>query len=200
MSYRLGPFVLTAVTDFPCRFQGYVSGMILLYHAMQLNFAGFSDEHWATSLDLVTKVMDVLNFCKELDPVARKFSSSLSRDYECFLRTRRSTSTASEAAARAHSTPPRLDHYLFISDSVPLHSLSRELLGQLCSPYANRHTASAQHAEGGSHPLVQTIMLGGHDVCSIRPGCTPSAAADTRDTLVNTAVNLEREMRPVRAS
>jgi hypothetical protein len=165
--------------------------MILLYHAMQLKSAGFPDEHWATSLNLVTKVMDVLNFCKESDPVARKFSSSLSTDYECFLRTRRSTPIASEAAAGANSTPPRLDEYLFISDSVPLRSLSRELFEQLCSPYANRHTTSAQNVELGSQTLVHTLMVGGHDVCASRPGCTPSASADTREGITPRISNRE---------
>lgn len=165
--------------------------MILLYYAMQVSLAGFSDEHWATSLDLVRKTIDVLNFCKELDPVARKFSSSLSRHYECFPRTRRSFSAAGDGAARAHFTPPQLNDYLFISGSVPLHSVSRELFEQLCNPYTNRHAADTQHVEGGPHPLARTLMLESHDISVSRQACTTSAADNTRDDITPSISNLE---------
>jgi hypothetical protein len=57
--------------------------MILIYDATQLRLAGFSEKHCAMSFDLAGKVVDGLNFCKELDPLARKLIVNLSEHYEC---------------------------------------------------------------------------------------------------------------------
>lgn len=72
------------VANLPSRFQSYVSVMILVYNAAQLSVAGFQEHAYAVSLDLANNNIKILEFCGQLDPVARRFSKSLSMHYDRF--------------------------------------------------------------------------------------------------------------------
>jgi hypothetical protein len=117
--------------------------MILIYNATQLRLAGFSEKHCAMSFDLAGKVVDGLNFCKGLDPLARKLTANLSEHYECL---RGADILTVEVNDPVDFAPPQTGDYLFnISpESADLHDTSCELFEQLCNPYADGEAMVAE--------------------------------------------------------
>jgi len=135
-------------------YQAYVSGMILIYHTAQLRIAGFSREYCAESFELAKKVVDVLDICRKLDPVARKFFTSLLRHYEHLQNL---DLPISSAAGRSDSADPQPGLYLFAAcpENTPLYGTSEELSRQLCNPYADEGTMAppqGDYTASGSRP------------------------------------------------
>lgn len=60
-------------------FQSYVSGLILVYKTTQSRFSGCFEEEYAANIDLIDKLIEVLDFYGKLDPVARQLSRTLSQ-------------------------------------------------------------------------------------------------------------------------
>lgn len=123
--------------------------MILIFHAAQLKLAGFSKKHCAMSFDLASRVLDGLNFCKELSPVARKLTATLAGHYESL---RDADSSATDVDEAEDVSPPQSGEYLFNAspESAVLHDTSCELFEQLCNPYIDGETLAAQNEK----PLV----------------------------------------------
>ena len=118
--------------------------MILIYNATQLRLAGFSERHCASSFDLASKVVDSLEFCKELDPVARKLTATLSEHYKCL---RSAASHSEDASDHEDSVLPESGDYLFnvSNEDEALHDTSSGLFEELCNPYADGETLSRLH-------------------------------------------------------
>lgn len=125
--------------------------MIIIYHAVQLRLAGRPDEAWSQSSEAAAKALEVLRFCGELDPVARKFTAALSSHYECL----RSAAPVLVSPSLAESTLPQSSDYLFETspESSKLHDTSCQLFIKLCHPYNDEH-AMAQRKEGDVDPRV----------------------------------------------
>jgi hypothetical protein len=167
------------------RYQAYVSGAILIYHATQLRIAGFSQEYCTKSFELAKKVVDVLEYCQRWDPVARKFFTSLSRHYDHLQQV---DPSSPRSAGESVSADPQPDVYLFAAcpEYMPLHGTSEELSRQLCNPYADEDTMHPQRREAialdshpGSIPEIQGTpqrgegakTLGGQTACgTAKPG------------------------------
>lgn len=180
-----------SVADLPDRFQSYVSGMILLYNAVQLSLAGFGEDAYATSVHLASRNIKVLEFCGQLDPVARKFSTSLSTHHENF----REIHPASDG-----DTPPEaiFEHqqpsdYLFIvaPGSTKLHDTSQKLFEQLCNPYANDSATTEQDENDAHSRSPQTHLPSSHQISSDRQGFKPPGEEDVRTTITAGISNLE---------
>lgn len=166
--------------------------MILLYHATQLSLVGSPENQWSESLDMVKKVVHVLDFCKELDPVARAFSTSLLAHYECF-REASQPSGAGDQTDKGHLTPPQPGDYLFTSTScsAPLHSTSNELFEQLCNPYANGHAIVVQKDSGTCSQSRRTDMLKSNRIAFGCQDNVPLAADAARTSITPKISNLE---------
>jgi hypothetical protein len=128
--------------------------MILIYHATQLEIAGFSQDYCTESVELAKRAIDVLEFCQTRDPVARKFFTSLLRHYEHLQEFHPSSPGT---AGQGESGDPRPDEYLFAvcPENTPLYEISEELSRQLCNPYADEGNMDPQQMIGtalNSHP------------------------------------------------
>lgn len=117
--------------------------MILIYHAAQLRLAGYPEKHCAMSCDLASKVVDGLNLCKELSPLARKLTVALTGHYESLQSAKPSIADAEETGNIA---PPQSGDYLFNKSpqSAMLHDTSVEIFEKLCNPYSDEDTLAAQ--------------------------------------------------------
>lgn len=96
------------------------------------------------SFDLAGKVVDGLEFCKELDPLARKLTANLSEHYECL---RGADQPTTEVDDPVDFLPPQSGDYLFnvSPESADLHDTSCELFEQLCNPYSDGEAVVASH-------------------------------------------------------
>ena len=121
--------------------------MILIYHAAQLKIAGFPHEYCTKSFELAKEVVDVLEFCKKLDPVARRFFVSLLRHYEHL---QLFDPSIDETAGRGISADPQPDLYLFAAcpKNSPLHGTSEKLSEQLGNPYADEGNMASRQESG----------------------------------------------------
>lgn len=126
------------------RYQSYVCGMILIYNVTQLRLAGFSEKHCASSFDLASKVVDGLEFCRELDPVARQLTNTLSGHYKCL---RGADLHFEDADDDVDSELPESGDYLFnvSTEGEQLHDTSCGLFEELCNPYADGDTLIRLH-------------------------------------------------------
>lgn len=126
---------------------------------VQSKLSGLSEDRWTANLDLVDKILEILNFCQEMDPVAREFATSLSTHNRAL---RNSSDTA-----HSMSFFDRRSRHSFVRDSnlinllcvtppgnTALHQASHELFDQLCNPYKGRRSLSVQHAEDISGPTA----------------------------------------------
>ena len=130
-------------TDHFSRYQAYVSGMILVYHTAQLRLAGYAEKHCAMSCDLASKVVDRLKLCKELSPLARKLTLTLTGHYESLQGAGSSTAGAEDTSNIAL---PKSGDYLFIKspESAVLHDTSVQIFEKLCNPYSDEGNLAAQ--------------------------------------------------------
>lgn len=131
--------------------------MILVYHAAQLRLAGYADKHAAMSCDLASKVVDGLNLCKELSPVARKLTVTLTGHYKSL---QGAHSSATDAEGPDDIPLPQSGDYLFNRSpgSAMLHSTSRELFRDLCNPYSDEGALAAQHERPPVSPPRPSMM------------------------------------------
>jgi hypothetical protein len=131
--------------------------MILIYHAAQLRLAGYPEKHFAVSCDLASKVVDGLNLCKELSPVARKLTITLTGHYESLQGTEPPTTTTEETDELA---PPHSGDYLFnrSPESAVLHDTSVEIFEKLCNPYSDEDTLAAQDERPPVLPRRSSMM------------------------------------------
>jgi hypothetical protein len=131
--------------------------MILIYHAAQLRLAGYPEKHFAVSCDLASKVVDGLNLCKELSPVARKLTITLTGHYESLQGAEPSTTTTEETDDLA---PPHSGDYLFnrSPESAMLHDTSVEIFEKLCNPYSDEDTLAAQDERPPVLPRRSSMM------------------------------------------
>ena len=131
--------------------------MILVYHAAQLRLAGYADKHSTTSCDLACKAIDGLNLCKELSPVARELTVTLTGHYESL---RGAQSSATDFGEPDDIAPPRSGDYLFNTspESAVLHGTSRELFRYLCNPYSDEEVLAAQHERPPVSPPRSSMM------------------------------------------
>jgi hypothetical protein len=108
----------------------------LIYHTAQVRLAGYDEKYCAMSCDLASKVVDGLNFCKELDPVARKLTATLTGHYES-LRDAELLATVTDESD--DNSLPQSGDYLFNASpaSAALHDTLSEIFEQLCNPYAD---------------------------------------------------------------
>lgn len=113
--------------------------MIIIYRAAQLRLAGYTGDSWTCSMDMAAKAIDVLSFCKDLDPVARKFAASLTLHYECLQ-------GVSGSPILADTVLPQSSEYLFNKSpaSAHLHDTSSQLFEKLCNPYADEGAMAAR--------------------------------------------------------
>lgn len=168
--------------------------MILLYYVSQLSIAGLSEEFWAESLDMVNKVIGVLAFCKELDPVASEFWTSLSAHYECFREeTRQSSADAVDQAHDAHFMLPQPDDYLFTTTSgfTLLHNTSNQLFEQLCKPYANTRATTALREHVSSSQSPRTDLSESRSFSSGSQGRVSLGSDTARTAITPKTSNLE---------
>ena len=131
--------------------------MILIYHAAQLRLAGYPEKHCAMSCDLASKVVDGLNLCKELSPVVRKLTITLTGHYESLQGAERSSMDAEETCDIA---PPHSGDYLFnrSPESAMLHDTSVEIFEKLCNPYSDENTLAAQDERPPLLPRRSSMM------------------------------------------
>lgn len=117
--------------------------MILIYHAAQLRLAGYSEKHCAMSCDLASKVVDGLNLCKELSPMARKLTIALTGHCKSL---QGAEPPATDAEETSDIVPPQPGDYLFnrSPESALLHDTSVEVFEKLCNPYSDEDTLIAQ--------------------------------------------------------
>lgn len=136
--------IFGAHTNHLGRYQAYVSGMILIYHAAQLRLAGYANRYSAVSCDLASKVVDGLNLCKELSPVARKLTVTLTAHYESLQGAELATANPEDPGDIA---PPQPGDFLFNKspESAILHETAREIFQNLCNPYSDEETLATQH-------------------------------------------------------
>ena len=125
--------------------------MILVYSAAQLRLAGYAEKHSAMSCDLASKVVDGLNFCKELDPVARKLTITLTGHYESLRDAKACFMVADEPE---DISPPQSGDYLFNASpaSAVLHDMLTEIFEQLCNPYVDGESLAAQNEAPPTFP------------------------------------------------
>lgn len=121
------------------RFQAYVSGLILIYHSRQLRRGSSSEEHAASNLDLTEKGLEVLEFCKKLDPVAQRLEASFSRHHQAAQQVTAASQSRNVGTENIRFVTPSPSDYLFDEDcgSIWQDRASRELLEQVCNPHAN---------------------------------------------------------------
>jgi len=176
---------------FSGRFQTYVSGMILLYNAVQLSLAGLQGGDCATSLDLASKNIDVLDFCGQLDPVARKFSRSLSTHYERFREVH--PAGDGDTVPQAHFARQQPSDYLLTAapDNAELHDTAHKLFEQLCNPHANESTSTKQHEHDARSRSRQTHMSESHQTSPDGQKNVLLSEDDARTTLTPFISNLE---------
>lgn len=126
---------------------------------VQSKLSGLPEDKWDANLDLVDKVLEILNFCQEMDPVAREFAKSLST----YNRTLRDSSDTTHSINVFERRPwqsfmkdSKLINLLCMTPpgNTALHQTSHELFDQLCNPYKGRRTISVQHTEHTSRPTV----------------------------------------------
>lgn len=131
--------------------------MILVYHAAQLRLAGYAEKHCAMSCDLASKVVDGLNLCKELSPVARKLTVTLTGHYESL---QGAEPSATEADETCDTAPPKPGDYLFnrSPESAMLHDTSVEIFEKLCNPYSDEDTLVAQDERPPMLPRRTSMM------------------------------------------
>lgn len=117
--------------------------MILIYHAAQLRLAGYSEKYCATSRDLASKVVNGLNLCEELSPMARKLTITLNGHYESL---KGAKGSAKDIEGTDDTALPRSGDYLFnrFPESAVLHDTSLEIFEKLCNPYSDEATLAAQ--------------------------------------------------------
>jgi hypothetical protein len=130
--------------------------MILIYHAAQLRLAGYSEKYYATSLDLASKVVNGLNLCKELSPVAHKLTITLNGYYESLKGAERS---AKDIEGIGDTALPRSGDYLFnrSPESAMLHDTSVEIFEKLCNPYSDEDTLAAQDERPSVSPQSSSM-------------------------------------------
>lgn len=138
-------------------YQAYVSGMVLAYHISQSEIYGIPERHWTTSYGLLGDVLQVLDFCAELDPVARKFAQILSTHRENIWRSRcYSIDAAFNTRSGTNRTVPAISALLLATcptDILPQQTSAR-IVEQLCSPYIDNDDESPQSQlfPDASHP------------------------------------------------
>lgn len=126
--------MLTALSSY----QSYVSALILVYHATQLNIAGASQEQWKPSLDLASGTINVLRFCKELDPVARSLLASLTAHLEALHGALNAQRDVSGQASGPETANTSAYEYLFVPHTRDAgQHMPTSLVDELCDPYAH---------------------------------------------------------------
>jgi hypothetical protein len=131
--------------------------MILIYHAAQLRLAGYPEKYYIMSCDLASKVVDGLNLCKELSPVARKLTITLNGHYEALQGANPPTTDVEETG---DTVLPRSGDYLFnrSPESAMLHDTSVEIFEKLCNPYSDKDTLAAQDERPPVLPRRSSVM------------------------------------------
>lgn len=143
--------------------------MILLYNATQLNLAGCREQLCSTAetLDLVAKLVTVLEFCGELDPVAREFSQSLSAYHASVQEAcqHEIRTGASDSALGGPFPLPQPSDYLFVKapGSAQLHNSSQNLFEQLCNPYSSVSASTTQQEHDASQSRSSRIHMSASD-------------------------------------
>jgi hypothetical protein len=173
------------------RFQSYVSGMILLYNAAQLSLAGLDEATFAVNLDLASKTIEVLNFCGQLDPVARKFAISLLTHYERLREI--SPAGGADIPPKVHFGNPQASYHLFFAppDDAKLHDTSRSLFEQLCNPYANENATTERQEHGARSRSSRNHTLNSHQESQDCAGSSLPGEDDTGTTITAGISNLE---------
>ncbi|KAM0713465.1 hypothetical protein Q7P37_010427 [Cladosporium fusiforme] len=141
-------------------YQAYVSGLILIYDATQLKATGALEDQWNPSLDLAVKMIDVLEFCKALDPVARSFVESLTAHCKAFQNIPVTRQNLAEQTAESDFATSSPYEYLFVVQigHDEQHQALQELFEQVSQPYANSDPLTAQqwNEAGPASPSVST--------------------------------------------
>lgn len=119
-------------------YQSYVSGLILVYQATQLRATGAPSEQWLPNFDLANSALDVLGFCKELDPMAQPFVASLTTHCEALQSAfEGSGDTAERKCESAYTTPPSYEYLFIPPDMVAGRQGDSHLFDEVCNPYAH---------------------------------------------------------------
>jgi hypothetical protein len=159
--------------------------------AVTLIVAGLQDGDCATSLDLVSKNIDFLNFCGQLGLASRESSTCLSTHYERFREA--DLAGDGDTLPREHFAHEQPSDYLFIAitDSSKLHGTSYKLFERFCNPYANDSAETKQHKHDASSKSLQTYTLESHQTPPDCQACIPPGDEDARMTITSRISNLE---------
>lgn len=131
------------------RFQSYVSGMILLYHTARLILCGSPQDAWRPNFDLAGTLLDLLEFCQSLDPVAMHFKSRISCHYktiQLLLHTHHVVYVDNRDATTSSTfTAPFISLFLQpLSGYSIMHEVVTQISKQLCEPYGDEKDARTE--------------------------------------------------------
>lgn len=116
--------------------------MILAYHTSQSKLCGLPERYCIVNYALMDQVLQVLDFCAELDPVARRFAQILSA-HKGTLQPPSYTRGPGTADAiydqSCEEKPPSSEISILLLATPPADTLlqqtSADILKQLCNPY-----------------------------------------------------------------
>ena len=134
------------------------AGLVLLYHMINLESLGYHEEDLRCSTDSVGRALDILDFCKCLDPVARQMAGGLKEILTAF-REAQSCDMATNNLYRymnhqSQQTCPRhLETFeLLLASPQQTFRMGRALqmlLDWLCSPFGSNNN-SMDHSQSGT--------------------------------------------------
>lgn len=164
--------------------------MILVYNATQLSLAGLQGNAYAVSLDLANNNIKILEFCGQLDPVARRFSESLSMHYDRFRGVY--PASHSDTLPPSHFASDQSSEYLFTAPAATavLYNTSQKLFEQLCNPHGNDSAVTEQSGQDARPRHPHTHRQEGHRECPSYPNCRLPGEEDTRTALTARSSNL----------
>lgn len=140
---------------------------------------------------MASKNIKVLEFCGQLDPMARKFSKSMSTHYEHFREIY--PVGDGDTLPKAHFEHQPSSDYLFTvaSGSTMLHDTSNKLFNQLCNPYANSNATTEQGTHDTHFRFPQTHIQSNHEMSSDRQRYELPSKEDVGASITAGISNLE---------
>ncbi|KAL1635113.1 hypothetical protein SLS56_001865 [Neofusicoccum ribis] len=160
-----------------CIFQSYISTVEILFVTAQKLLHGYPKVQVLPDLNVARGSLAVLKFCATVDHVAKDFARSIQKQYDYIISI---THDEDSSIEQMYSfSPPRVA--MVSQSSLPwefllklppgdsqLHQTSRELMEQLCNPFANMKRIDDKEGPLTSYSIpmpltsAEEITLGGH--------------------------------------
>ncbi|KAH7061420.1 hypothetical protein B0J12DRAFT_294425 [Macrophomina phaseolina] len=152
-----------------CVFQSYISTVEILFMTTQKLLHNYPKVECVPDLAVASKSLAVLKFCAETDHIARDLAGSLQAHYDLLTSLTNGDKdridelfslSPPEEAAVAHSSLPWETLLKLPPGESQLHETSRQLMAQLCNPFANMKNITKSHFEGPAATSVLHVSSG----------------------------------------